>query len=683
MRSTLRYRQVHLDFHTSEHIPGIGADFDADQFAATLKRGNVNSVTVFARGHHGWSYYPTRVGTPHPNLARPDLLGEMVEACRANDINVPIYITVQWDELTARQRPDWRVMSATNSAVSPDPNDPSAMNQLTATWHTLCLNNPEYVDFLIRQAHEVMERYQPDGLFMDIVGKGDCVCPRCLASMQEKGLDPTRPEDRAAHDHDVVMWYYRTFTEAIWARDPEMRVFHNSGHIYRGERQRYKYFSHLELESLPTGGWGYDHFPVSARYVHTLGMEYLGMTGKFHTMWGEFGGYKRPEALEYECALMSAFGARSSVGDQLPPNGAIDEATYETIRPAYARVAALEPFLEGARSAADIAVLSSDAVNGTEGAATHGSNPSDDGAVRMLLELQLMFDVIDTEADFSAYQLLVLPDDIHLDEALTGKLTRFVDGGGSLILSGSSGMTHDEARFALPLSVQYDGTRRDAWPDYVAPDGGFAADVPRSPVVVYERPYFVKPQGNATVLGRAHDPYFDRSWEHFCSHQHAPPRPEPSDERDAIIRDGRVIYFAHPIFRAYASSGQPLYRDLVGAALRTLVPQPVAKVEMPSAGRISLMKQEEQNRLLLHLLYAQPQLRGRGHRMANGGRIDVEVIEDPVPIHDIPCTVAMAAKPSRVYRHSDGADIDFTYEEGAVRFAVEKVHIHELVVIER
>ena len=30
--------------------------------------------------------------------------------------------------------------------------------------------------------------------------------------------------------------------------------------------------THLELESLPTGGWGYDHFPLSARYAQTLGM---------------------------------------------------------------------------------------------------------------------------------------------------------------------------------------------------------------------------------------------------------------------------------------------------------------------------------------------------------------------------------------------------------------------------
>jgi len=41
------------------------------------------------------------------------------------------------------------------------------------------------------------------------------------------------------------------------------------------------------------------------------------MTGKFHTMWGEFGGYKHPNALSYECSLMLAYCAGCSIGDQL------------------------------------------------------------------------------------------------------------------------------------------------------------------------------------------------------------------------------------------------------------------------------------------------------------------------------------------------------------------------------
>ena len=84
--------------------------------------------------------------------------------------------------------------------------------------------------------------------------------------------------------------YARRTNEAVHRYMPDLRVFHNGGHITRGRRDLAALNGHLELESLPTGGWGYDHFPLSARYADTLGMDFLGMTGKFHLSWGEFGG---------------------------------------------------------------------------------------------------------------------------------------------------------------------------------------------------------------------------------------------------------------------------------------------------------------------------------------------------------------------------------------------------------
>src|SRR5579875_4033522 len=93
-------RQVHLDFHNSPLIPDVGRDFDADAFAATLADARVNSVTCFAKCHHGMSYYPTKVGVVHPSLRR-DLLGEQIEACHRRGIRVPVYVAVVWDEWAA------------------------------------------------------------------------------------------------------------------------------------------------------------------------------------------------------------------------------------------------------------------------------------------------------------------------------------------------------------------------------------------------------------------------------------------------------------------------------------------------------------------------------------------------------------------------------------------------------
>jgi len=345
MNNKIRYRQIHLDFHTREHIKNVGAKFDAKEFTETLKKGNVDSVTLFARCHHGWCYYPSKVGKPHPNLMREDLLGEMISACRKADIATPLYLTVQWDERMAREHPEWRVMNAYNLSHHWPGKEPSAMNQLTATWHTLCIGNSEYVKYLIDMAAELIDLYDAEGFFMDILGSHECVCPKCLARMQSDGLDPLKSLDRQQNDRNVIMDFFRAFSSAVKDRKEECRVFFNSGHIYKGERDRYEYYSHLEIESLPTGGWGYDHFPISARYADTLGMDLLGMTGKFHGHWGEFGGFKRPAALEYECSHMVSLGTKCSIGDQLHPSGKLDPETYKTIGPAYERVRKLEPFL--------------------------------------------------------------------------------------------------------------------------------------------------------------------------------------------------------------------------------------------------------------------------------------------------------------------------------------------------
>ena len=57
------------------------------QFAATMKSAHVNSVTVFAKCHHGHLYYNTARPERHPGLRRSlDLLGEQIEALHREGI---------------------------------------------------------------------------------------------------------------------------------------------------------------------------------------------------------------------------------------------------------------------------------------------------------------------------------------------------------------------------------------------------------------------------------------------------------------------------------------------------------------------------------------------------------------------------------------------------------------------
>ena len=54
---------IHLDFHTSPAIDGIGTEFNKAEFTKTVKEAKIDLMTVFAKCHHGYCYYPTKVGT--------------------------------------------------------------------------------------------------------------------------------------------------------------------------------------------------------------------------------------------------------------------------------------------------------------------------------------------------------------------------------------------------------------------------------------------------------------------------------------------------------------------------------------------------------------------------------------------------------------------------------------------
>jgi len=329
----LRFRQIHLDFHTSEHIPGVGSEFDADEFAETLKAAHVNSVTCFARCHHGWIYYDTEQFPErrHPELSC-NLLAEQIEACHARDIRVPIYITVQWDHYTAREHPEWLVCDENGCIPGTKPFEPGF-------YRRLCLNTP-YVDWLEAFTIEVCETLEVDGIFFDIVAPTPCCCQYCIEDMLKEGLNPADGRHRAAYANQVLRDFQERLFSVVRSLHSEAMVFFNSGHVGPCHRSIIHTFTHLELESLPSGGWGYMHFPMAQRYARRLGVDTMGVTGKFHTTWGDFGSFKNPAALEFECMNMLALGAKCSIGDQLHPTGRICYDTYQLIGSVYGKVEA-------------------------------------------------------------------------------------------------------------------------------------------------------------------------------------------------------------------------------------------------------------------------------------------------------------------------------------------------------
>lgn len=665
----LRFRQVHLDFHTSPAIKGIGEKFNKTQWQEALRIGHVDSITLFSKCHHGWSYHPTSVGQMHPHL-KFDLLRAQMDACREMNVNTPVYISAGLDDVAALAHPEWREIMLDGRYAG----WAVAINR--AGFHSMCFNTA-YLDYLCDQIAEVARLFsEANGFFLDIISQSGCCCPACLAYMKKNGLDINRPEDRRASADAALERYYRQATAAARSANPDMPVFHNSGHVPKGRRDLLKYFSHLELESLPTGGWSYDHYPLSASYSQQLGLDFLGMTGKFHRNWGEFGSYKHPNALRYECASMLAHGSKCSVGDQLHPSAEMDMTTYNIIAPAYAEVERKEPWCEDVTPVSDIAVLSSESEHHQGGLGTN----ADEGAGRVLMEEHFLFDLIDREVNFSAYKLLILPDDILVDDALKTKTEKFIAAGGKLLLTGKSGLQKDAPGFALEFGATCHG-ESEYQPDYLVPGKELELSYVRHPLAMRMRSQKVKAVG-ARELARVYLPYFNRTWEHYCSHQYAPVS-GPS-EYSAALRKGDIIYLAHPVFSLYRAEGNVACRDYVARVIRLLLNNPALRTNLPSTARVTLMKQETKQRYVLHLLNANTITRGGKACLSPEGYVSdstaIEVIEELLPLHDVQVDLELEEKIKKVTLEPQGVEMPLTRDGQRIKVRLDKFVCHQMLV---
>ena len=100
---------------------------------------------------------------------------------------------------------------------------------------------------------------------------------------------------------------------------PGSSIFYNGRTGIDTPEDSFDLQTHLELEDLPTIWGGYDKFAPRIKFFDahpvTRDMAKLAMSGKFHTMWGEFGGYEHPDAFRFEVASMIAYNATCSFGD--------------------------------------------------------------------------------------------------------------------------------------------------------------------------------------------------------------------------------------------------------------------------------------------------------------------------------------------------------------------------------
>ncbi len=649
-------RMIHLDFHTGPAIPDVARDFDADAFARTFKDAHVDSVTVFAKCHHGLLYYDTDNPARHSGLPKGlDLLGEQIEALNRHGIRAPVYISIQVDELAANMCPDWVAVDAEGRQVKRG-------GPLDAGWYTLDMSSP-YQDYVMGQIDEVLQKYGPlDGLFLDMCWDQPSCSVWAIEGMENAGLDPRDEADRQRYARQVAHGYMGRFKKLIddaHKGKPPAKIWFNSRPKTNLNVEK-KYLRHIEVECLPTGGWGYAYFPYVARYVRPMKMPTLSHTGRFHRSWGDFGGIKPAAALKYECCLILSQGMTSGIGDQLHPRGTLDKAAYDLIGKVYGYIEQCEPWVEGGKLQSQIGVVVNPEL---------GDNPGADGlgVVRALQQLRHQFDLVPPEADLSGYELVILTDSSLVDAALAKRLRQYLKRGGALLVSGAAALDEEGGALLPELGIEPHGPSLYTT-TYMRPARGVAPELTATDHVMYEPGLQMTAAKGAKVLCRVVEPYFERDYAHFCSHNQTPPA---DVSRYALaVQQGRAITFSVPIFRALANHASPAYRTLIGACIDRLLPEPLLRDGGPAHLEATVLARKR--RTVVHLISYCPTRQTE----------DLDIVEDPFPLVDMPLAVKLDRAPRRVLQAPEGKPLAFEYRDGYAHVLVTELDGHTMMVFE-
>ena len=648
-------RAVHLDFHTPPGIKDLGCKLNGKEFAKTLKDAGVEYVNVFAKCNMGFCYYPTKVGYIYPGLKK-DLLGEMVSACHDEGIKVAAYFNVGLSHEHALRHRDWCVVNKLGQVYQFD--------KMDHWFRTMCFFSP-YRQAILGMIDEVLANYPVDGVIFDSMNTPPCYGIECIEEMEKRGLNPKNDADMKYMAYLSALSMRDAINETIAARRNDVFAY------YLG-LEACNQPTHIELEVLPQGGWGYDYLPARIRYIRTLGKPYSTMTARFHRSWGDLGGIRPEPALMFDCLNSVVNGGKCCIGDHLHPYCKLEPAVYKMIGSVYSKIAKLDPWTDGAKPQTEIAIFAPWLSRYSPDAPRCGIAMR--GYSRMLVELKQQFDIVNADADISKYSIVIIPDFSSLNDADAAKIKAFMDKGGKVISSAWGGLKPDGSDFALPAyreAMEFSGDETHHY-SFIHPSAEIGDDMPDIGTTIYEKGIAVKTKAGKSLATLGVCDFNLQDWDYKHEYLYISELEQTDDAAIVEFANGNACHFTFPLGYAYFQHAACAYRTLLRNEIRRMLAKPMLKLEnFPSFGQATVTAQD--NRRMLHLLCYVPEKRGAV----------MELVEEPAIALDVKVQLRLdGAVPKRLYYAPCGEEVPFEIVDGYICFTVPTVKGYKLIVAE-
>lgn len=600
-----------------ENDPG---NFDPDFWLDYFKKVHADGATLSAGGIV--AYYPTNVPFHHRStwLGSLDSFGYLVSGCRKMNMSVIARTDphAAWQDVY-EAHPDWIAVTSKGEKrrhwANPE------------MWVT-CALGPYNFEFMSLVHEEIMDMYQPDGIFSNRwAGHGLCYCEHCRKNFREySGNDLPLAADRFDPVYRKYLEWSTGRLKELWLKwdgiirkkKPESRFIPNGfpDKVTTGQLSDIVFTDH-QARSGYTMPWSNGR--VAKELRSSIGMKPLG--GIFSVGLEEQYRWKDSVQTGPEIRTWVAEGVANGMRPWFTKFSGVlyDKRWLDTVEKIYGDLYRIEKYLRNIKPVARVGLVFS------EQTGNYGNEPwqqrtgdHSSGMYHALIESRVPFEMVNerliSPEYLEPYKLIILPNIARLSDNQCSVIRDFVKKGGSILatfetsLYDAEGNRRSDFGLADVFGASFDGSVEGPMQNSylrLRPD---SATGRFHPVLSGLEEAFriintifrvkVKPAADLPSPVTLIPTYPDLPMEHVY------PRVPETDIRELYLTDygkGRAAYFPGDIDRSYWQVMCADHHKLISNVIRwVLNEEPVVDVKGP--GIIDACVWRQENSMTIHLV---------------------------------------------------------------------------------
>ena len=631
---------LHFDFHAGKNQYDIGENNSPETLERLITEVRPDYIQCDTKGHAGATSYPTKVGYSAERI-KADILRMWRDVTAKYNVALYAHYSGVWDNLALEKNPDWAAVDAEGN--------PS--KEKTSVF------GPYADKLLIPQILEMALDYGLDGIWVD----GECWAVQIdyskyakHAYMAKYKTEPPKPGDENYGDYikfcrQGFRDYVEHYVTEVHKKAPDFQIASN-----------WMYTSFVpEAPSIGVDFLSGDYSPndslntarFEGRALQNQGRPWDLMAWCFSTGDGVRCVKEYEQMCQEAAAIIMLGGGFQFYNKQMV--GTVQDWAI----PMWAEIAKFcrerEEICFKAKPAPQVGIIYSEKAfykNKKDLFTCYSSKYVEDmrGLLFAALDNQYSTEILMTHQimankSLSEYGVIILPNMETIENDLKDKLLEYVNGGGSLIITG-----HTSAQVFLPyLDIDIIGGKEDAAAVYVCHDGKFA------PI---KTPYCsVTPAEETETLGRF---YF-------------------SDDSAGESQVAATVtqYGNGKIAGIYFDAGMYQYRktvvvrDFIGYIIGKMF-KPAVRIKGTKQVEVSLMRKD--GKLCVNLLNL------------TGLHSDSKYMsfDEVLKLRDVEVEIDYPSPPKKVTLIPGGAEPAFSYTGGTISLTINELHIHTVITVE-